>query len=49
MVKWEHMSQDSSFRQAYAAREKVLMDEVAKFPHAEQQGIKKEMEEGCFC
>ncbi|KFN02016.1 hypothetical protein DJ93_3318 [Bacillus clarus] len=41
MNKWERMSQDSSFRQAYEAREKELMDEAAKFAHAEQQGIKK--------
>ncbi|EEM98655.1 hypothetical protein bthur0014_67640 [Bacillus thuringiensis IBL 4222] len=41
MNKWERMSQDSSFRQAYAAREKVLMDEAAKFAYAEQTGIEK--------
>ena len=35
------MSQDSSFRQAYDAREKVLMDEAAKFAHAETEGIKE--------
>lgn len=40
--KWERMSQDSSFRQAYDAREKVLMDEAAKFAHAETEGIKEE-------
>ncbi len=40
------MSQDSSFRQAYEAREKALMDEAAKFDHAKQQGIKKGIEEG---
>ncbi|MED0988523.1 Rpn family recombination-promoting nuclease/putative transposase [Bacillus nitratireducens] len=44
--KWEHMSQDSSFRQAYDAREKVLMDEAAKFAHAETEGIKRGMEQG---
>lgn len=44
--KWERMSQDSSFRQAYDAREKVLMDEAAKFAHAEQEGIKRGMERG---
>ncbi|MFJ7819636.1 hypothetical protein ACIQYX_28155, partial [Bacillus toyonensis] len=33
------MSQDSSFRQAYEAREKALMDEAAKFAYAEQKGI----------
>ncbi|MCG3797411.1 hypothetical protein QPL83_01370 (plasmid) [Bacillus toyonensis] len=32
------MSQDSSFRQAYEAREKALMDEAAKFAYAEQKG-----------
>ncbi|RBP25939.1 putative transposase/invertase (TIGR01784 family) [Bacillus mycoides] len=46
MNKWERMSQDSSFRQAYEAREKALMDEAAKFAHAEQQGIKKGIEQG---
>ncbi|EEL85655.1 hypothetical protein CN445_07075 [Bacillus cereus] len=44
--KWERMSQDSSFRQAYDAREKVLMDEAAKFAHAETEGIKRGMEQG---
>jgi len=44
--KWERMSQDSSFRQAYDAREKVLMDEAAKFAHAEQEGIKRGIEKG---
>ncbi|PEU90103.1 ATPase [Bacillus cereus] len=44
--KWERMSQDSSFRQAYDAREKVLMDEAAKFAHAETAGIKRGMEQG---
>jgi predicted transposase/invertase (TIGR01784 family) len=43
---WERMSQDSSFRQAYDAREKVLMDEAAKFAHAETEGIKKGIEQG---
>lgn len=46
MNKWERMSQDSSFRQAYEAREKALMDEAAKFAHAEQQGIKKGIKKG---
>ncbi|MCZ6944215.1 Rpn family recombination-promoting nuclease/putative transposase [Bacillus mycoides] len=46
MNKWERMSQDSSFRQAYEAREKALMDEAAKFAHAEQKGIKKGIEQG---
>nr|WP_276327592.1 Rpn family recombination-promoting nuclease/putative transposase [Bacillus nitratireducens] len=44
--KWERMSQDSSFRQAYDARVKVLMDEAAKFAHAETEGIKKGIEKG---
>uniref|UniRef100_UPI00333E3A2A Rpn family recombination-promoting nuclease/putative transposase n=1 Tax=Bacillus cytotoxicus TaxID=580165 RepID=UPI00333E3A2A len=39
--KWERMSQDSSFRKEYEAREKALMDEAAKFAYAEQQGIKQ--------
>ncbi|HDR8066134.1 Rpn family recombination-promoting nuclease/putative transposase [Bacillus thuringiensis] len=46
MNKWERMSQDSTFRQAYEAREKTLMDEAAKFAHAEEQGIKKGIEKG---
>ncbi|MGG0231490.1 Rpn family recombination-promoting nuclease/putative transposase [Bacillus tropicus] len=44
--KWERMSQDSSFRQAYDAREKVLMDEAAKFAHVETEGMKRGMEKG---
>lgn len=44
--KWERMSQDSSFRQAYEAREKALMDEAAKFAYAEQKGIEKGIEQG---
>ncbi|KAB2460918.1 Rpn family recombination-promoting nuclease/putative transposase [Bacillus sp. CH126_4D] len=44
--KWERMSQDSSFRQAYEAREKALMDEAAKFAYAEQKGIEKGIEKG---
>ncbi|MGG5739518.1 MULTISPECIES: Rpn family recombination-promoting nuclease/putative transposase [Bacillus cereus group] len=44
--KWERMSQDSSFRQAYEAREKVLMDEAAKFAHAEKEGMKRGIEKG---
>lgn len=44
--KWERMSQDSSFRQAYNAREKVLMDEAAKFAHAEQEGMERGIEQG---
>ncbi|AAT53352.1 Signal transduction histidine kinase [Bacillus anthracis] len=41
MNKWERMSQDSSFRQAYEAREKVLMDEAAKYAHARKEGIEE--------
>jgi len=41
MNKWERMSQDSSFRQAYEAREKALMDEAAKFAHARNEGKKE--------
>ncbi|PEA27942.1 hypothetical protein CN923_13090 [Bacillus cereus] len=44
--KWERMSQDSSFRQAYDAREKVLMDEAAKFAHAETEGMEKGLAKG---
>lgn len=44
MNKWERMSQDSSFRQAYEAREKALMDEAAKFAYAEQKGLKRKMQ-----
>ncbi|MEI4618410.1 ATPase, partial [Bacillus cereus] len=40
--KWENMSQSSSFRLAYEAREKVLFDEQAKLAHAREVG----MEEG---
>ncbi|PFE15270.1 hypothetical protein CN307_13010 [Bacillus cereus] len=46
MNKWERMSQDSSFRQAYEAREKVLMDEAAKFAHAHNEGEKEGIEQG---
>ncbi len=40
------MNQDSSFRQAYEAREKALMDEAAKFAHARNEGKKEGIEEG---
>ncbi|MCS3599205.1 putative transposase/invertase (TIGR01784 family) [Bacillus sp. JUb91] len=39
--KWENMSHDSSFRTAYEAREKLLLDEQAKLAHAEQKGMEK--------
>lgn len=39
--KWENMSHDSSFRTAYEAREKLLLDEQAKLAHAEQEGMEK--------
>ncbi|OOR71630.1 ATPase [Bacillus cereus] len=38
MNKWEDMSQNSSFRLAYEAREKVLFDEQAKLAHAREEG-----------
>lgn len=38
MNRWERMSQDSSFRQAYETREKALMDEAVKFAHARNEG-----------
>ncbi|WP_242317282.1 Rpn family recombination-promoting nuclease/putative transposase, partial [Bacillus cereus group sp. BfR-BA-01489] len=44
--KWERMSQDSSFRQAYEAREKALLDEAAKFAHARNEGKKEGIQEG---
>nr|WP_139371961.1 hypothetical protein [Bacillus anthracis] len=40
------MSQDSSFRQVYKAREKALMDEAAKFAHARNEGKKEGIQEG---
>ncbi|MFD0769208.1 Rpn family recombination-promoting nuclease/putative transposase [Bacillus sp. CGMCC 1.60114] len=46
MNKWENMSHDSSFRRAYEAREKLLLDEQAKLAHAEQKGRKEGIEEG---
>ncbi|OTX43960.1 ATPase, partial [Bacillus thuringiensis serovar shandongiensis] len=46
MNNWERMSQDSSFRQAYEAREKALMDEAAKFAHARNEGKKEGIQEG---
>ncbi|MBJ8206558.1 ATPase, partial [Bacillus cereus] len=42
----ERMRQDSSFRQAYEAREKALMDEAAKFAHARNEGKKEGRQEG---
>jgi predicted transposase/invertase (TIGR01784 family) len=39
--KWENMSQSSSFRLAYEAREKVLFDEQAKLAHAREVGIEE--------
>ncbi|MES9696333.1 MULTISPECIES: Rpn family recombination-promoting nuclease/putative transposase [Bacillus] len=44
--KWEQMSQDSSFREAYEAREKALMDEAAKFAYAEEEGMRQGFEKG---
>lgn len=46
MDKWERMSQDSTFRQAYEAREKALMDEAAKFAHARNEGKKEGIQQG---
>lgn len=46
MNRWENMSHDSSFRRAYEAREKLLLDEQAKLAHAEQKGRKEGIEEG---
>ncbi|OIK14250.1 ATPase [Bacillus sp. MUM 116] len=44
--KWENMSHDSSFRRAYEAREKLLLDEQAKLAHAEQKGRQEGLEAG---
>ncbi|EKS8373727.1 Rpn family recombination-promoting nuclease/putative transposase [Bacillus cereus] len=44
--KWGNMSQSSSFRLAYEAREKVLFDEQAKLAYAREVGIAKGMEKG---
>nr|WP_257143200.1 Rpn family recombination-promoting nuclease/putative transposase [Bacillus cereus] len=44
--KWEHMSQDAAFRQAYEAREKILMDEVAGIAHALNKGREEGIQEG---
>ncbi|MDR4369477.1 ATPase, partial [Bacillus cereus] len=41
MNKWERMSQDSTFRQAYEAKEKSLMDKAGKSAHTDEQGMKK--------
>ncbi|PGY02517.1 ATPase, partial [Bacillus cereus] len=41
MHKWENMSHDSSFRTAYEAREKLLLDEQAKLAHAREEGIEQ--------
>lgn len=46
MQKWGKMSQDTAFRMTYEAREKALLDEAAKFAHAEQQGMEKGIEKG---
>lgn len=43
--KWENMSHDSSFRLAYEAREKVLLDEQAKLAHAREEGREEERKE----
>lgn len=40
------MSQDSSFRQPYEARNKALMDEAAKFAHAHNEGKKEGIQDG---
>ncbi len=44
--KGENMSYASSFRTAYEAREKLLLDEQAKLAHAEQEGMEKGIEQG---
>ncbi len=46
MDKWEHMSQDASFRKEYEAREKALMDEAAGIAHALNKGREQGLQEG---
>ncbi|MFK4415855.1 putative transposase/invertase (TIGR01784 family) [Bacillus sp. RC251] len=46
MNKWENMSHDSSFRTAYEAREKLLLDEQAKLAHAREDGLEEGIEKG---
>ncbi|MED3182553.1 Rpn family recombination-promoting nuclease/putative transposase [Bacillus thuringiensis] len=46
MNKWENMSHDSSFRTAYEAREKLLLDEQAKLAHAREEGLEEGIEKG---
>ncbi|MEX0135523.1 PD-(D/E)XK nuclease family transposase [Bacillus nitratireducens] len=46
MNKWENMSHDSSFRTAYEAREKLLLDEQAKLAHAREEGLEEGLEKG---
>ncbi|MDC2867939.1 Rpn family recombination-promoting nuclease/putative transposase [Bacillus sp. BP-3] len=46
MDKWERMSQDSSFRKEYEAREKALMDEAAGIAHALNKGREQGLQEG---
>ncbi|OPD56234.1 hypothetical protein BK742_08990 [Bacillus thuringiensis serovar pingluonsis] len=41
-----NLSQDSSFRQAYEAREKALMDEAAGIAHARNEGLKEGLQKG---
>ncbi|KEK21882.1 ATPase [Bacillus gaemokensis] len=44
--KWEDMSQNSSFRSQYEAREKVLFDEQAKLAHAREEGLEEGFKKG---
>ncbi|MFD3449459.1 Rpn family recombination-promoting nuclease/putative transposase [Microbacteriaceae bacterium 4G12] len=44
--KWERLSQDSSFRKEYEAREKALIDEAAKFAHARKKGLEEGLHKG---
>src|SRR6478736_2035158 len=43
---WENMSHYSSFRSAYEAREKLLLDEQAKLAHAREEGLEEGVEKG---
>lgn len=46
IYKWKNMSQSSSFRLAYKAREKVLFDEQERLAHARKVGMEEGKEVG---
>jgi len=45
-IKRNKIYHDPSFRTAYEAREKLLLDEQAKLANAEQEGMEKGIEQG---